>query len=119
MSKKYNIFKQTEYALNGLTEAFKSEKAFRLEILMVTILIPLIFLLNINYTDKAVLFLVSCLPLVAELLNSAIELTVDLITKDIHPLAKKAKDIASASVFVSLLIMITVWCIILINYLGG
>lgn len=112
---KYNFFKNTSYALNGLIDIIKTESSFRIELAFGVILIPLILFLDINLTNKLFLFSSYMLVLLAEAINSAIERVVDLVTIEYHEMAKKAKDAGSAIVFISISIATITWFSILVN----
>ncbi len=112
---KYNLFKNTQYALDGLIYAFKTENSFKLELLAGVFIIPAIFLLDIEMVYKLILICTAFLILIVELLNSAIENVVDLVTQDIHPLAKSAKDIGATAVMFSIALHICCWIIIMIG----
>lgn len=101
-------------ALQGLRSAFQHEDAFRQEIFIAAIAIPVALLSSANVTGKAVMIGSILLVLVVELLNSALEAAVDHTSLIQHPLAKRAKDIASAAVFISILNVITMWLLILL-----
>ncbi|WP_150463407.1 diacylglycerol kinase [Francisella sp. XLW-1] len=117
---KYTLFKNTSYALNGLVDIFKNEKSFRLQLLLFIILTVTIWVLPFSIVSKFVLQIVSMLPIYAEIINSAIERVVDLVTTDYHILAKQAKDAGSALVFVSFVIELIVWIMIIyLNFLIG
>lgn len=108
------IIKATGYSLAGLKAAFKHEAAFRQETFALAILLPLAIFMDKTGLEKAVLISSLLVVLVTELLNSALEATVDRIGLDYHPLAKRAKDLGSAAVFVSIFLVILVWALILI-----
>ena len=76
-------------------------------------MVPLGLYLGKTGVEKALLVSVVLLVLIVELFNSAIEAAVDHTSIDVHPLAKRAKDIASASVIVALAIVIGVWALVL------
>jgi len=97
------------YSLSGLGAAFRNEAAFRQELLLAAVLIPLALLSNKTGSDKALLIGSVMLVLIVELLNSALESLTDRVSLEIHPLAKKTKDLGSAAVLLSLLMMATVW----------
>jgi diacylglycerol kinase (ATP) len=101
------------YSLAGLAAAFRHEAAFRLEVLLAAVLIPLALLLPVSGPGKALLVAAVLLTLIVELVNAAIEAVVDRISLENHPLAKRAKDIGSAAVFVSLINAATVWLLVL------
>lgn len=102
------------YSFAGLRSAFRNEDAFRQELMLAVALIPLGLWFGPNGTAKALLVGSIVLVLVVELLNSAIEAAVDRVSLDRHSLAKRAKDIGSAAVFLSITNAIVVWCLILI-----
>lgn len=101
------------YSFSGLRSAWRTEAAFRQEVILVAILLPLAFLLGNNGIERALLISVCLVVLVAELLNSAIEAVVDRIGPEHHPLAGAAKDLGSAAVFVALVMVAMVWGLLL------
>ena len=101
------------YSVDGFKAAFKNEDAFRQELFLAAVLVPLGLYLGKTGVEKALLVSVVLLVLIVELFNSAIEAAVDHTSIDVHPLAKRAKDIASASVIVALAIVIGVWGLVL------
>ncbi len=103
------------YSMAGLAAAFKHEAAFRQEVLLAAILIPLAFFLSASSVGRALMLGSVLLLLIVELLNSALEATVDRISVEDHPLAKRAKDIGSAAVFVALLNVVLVWALVLLG----
>lgn len=103
------------YSCAGLREAFRHEDAFRQEVVLAVVLIPLAFWLESQLTGRILMISSVFLVLIVELLNSAIEATVDRISLEDHPLAKRAKDIGSASVLICLLNLVTVWTLVLLN----
>ena len=110
--KKYNIFKNSKYALEGLLVLLK-EKAFIIELSFFIILSLILYFLNLDIIYKIVMFMSLIIVLIVEALNTAIEYVVDLVTNQWHELAKKAKDVASAAVFLSIIQVLLVWGIIL------
>ena len=102
-----------KYSYEGFLATFKSEAAFRQDLLVCLILAPIAILLNINVLEK--IFLISTLffVLFAELVNTAIEMVIDRISNEIHPLSKIAKEIGSCLVLLSFCYLITVWGVIL------
>jgi len=107
------LLNASNYSCAGLQEAFRNEDAFRQEVLLACVLVPLAFLLEHEMLARAVLIACVLLLLIVELLNSAIEATVDRISLDDHRLAKRAKDIGSAAVMLSLLNLVFVWAMVL------
>lgn len=103
------------YSMAGLRAAYKNEDAFRQEVLMTAILVPLAFWLESGGIGRALMIGSVLLVVIVELLNSAIEATVDRISLDNHRLAKRAKDIGSAAVLISLLNMATIWALVLLG----
>lgn len=101
------------YSLAGLRAAFKNEAAFRQELLLAAILLPLLFLFDIEITQRLIMIATLILVLIVELINSAIEAIVDRIGTEHHELSGRAKDIGSAAVLVSLSLMTYVWATVL------
>ncbi len=107
------LIKAFGYSLAGLKAAFLNEAAFRQEVILSLILIPLAWFLGANGIERALLISCVLLVLIAELFNSAIEAVADRISEEQHPLIKRAKDIGSAAVFVALCYAVLTWCLIL------
>ena len=101
------------YSLSGLRSAFRHEDAFRQEVLLAAVLIPTAFLLPVTATARAVLLASVFLVLIVELLNTAVESVVDRISLEDHELAKRAKDIGSAAVMLSLAWTAVIWTVVL------
>ena len=101
------------YSLDGLRAAYRNEDAFRQEVRLALVLIPLALVLGRTSIERALMIACVLLVIVVELLNSAVEATVDRISLDHHLLAKRAKDIGSAAVLLSLLNLFVVWALIL------
>lgn len=102
-----------EYSLQGMASALRHEEAFRQEALLALALIPTAFLIHVGATARALMVSSVVLVLVVELLNSAVEAAVDRVSLENHRLAKRAKDIGSAAVFLSLINVAVVWALIL------
>lgn len=102
------------YSLEGFKAAYTHEDAFRQEVLLAIILIPLAVYLGQSPVEKALMIASVLLVLIVELLNSAIEAAVDHTSTEHHLLAKQAKDIGSAAVFIALAIAAVVWGLILL-----
>lgn len=100
------------YSFAGLIAAWKNETAFRQEAALCAVLIPAAFWLGSNITQKALLIGSCLLVLIVELLNSAVETVVDRVSLDKNELSARAKDLASAAVFVSLVTTAAVWGLI-------
>jgi len=101
------------YSLSGLAAAARHEDAFRQELILSAILVPLGLWLGHGGVERALLVGSVLLVLIVELLNSAVEATVDRVSLDDHSLAKRAKDIGSAAVFLSLVNLVVVWALVL------
>jgi len=103
------------YSIEGFKAAFHHEDAFRQEIFFTLILIPLALYLESHATSRALMIGSLFLVLIVELLNSAVEAVVDRVSIERHALAKRAKDIGSAAVFVAIANVIVVWALILLG----
>lgn len=103
------------YSLAGFRAAYKHEDAFRQEVLLAAVLIPLALWLPAGNLGKALMIGSVLLVIIVELLNSAIEAAVDRISLDRHDLAKRAKDIGSSAVLVSLVNVVVVWWLVLLD----
>src|SRR5947207_13186321 len=103
------------YSLQGMVSAFRHENAFRQECLLAALLIPATFFIPVGGTERALMIASVLIVLIVELLNSAVEATVDRISLENHQLAKRAKDIGSAAVFLSLINVAAVWTLILLG----
>jgi diacylglycerol kinase (ATP) len=101
------------YSLHGFSSAFRHEEAFRQETLLAVIMIPLAFFFDVSGLARAVMIASVLLVLIVELLNSAIEAAVDRISLENHRLSKRAKDIGSAAVLLSLVNVAVVWALAL------
>ncbi len=104
------------YSFAGFRAAYKHEDAFRQEVLLATFLIPLALWLPESAIGKAMMIGSVLLVIIVELVNSAIEATVDRISLENHDLAKRAKDIGSSAVLVSLINVLVVWVLVLTSH---
>jgi diacylglycerol kinase (ATP) len=102
--------------MDGLAAAYKNEDAFRQEVRLALLLIPLALYLGHTGLERAAMVACVFLVIIVELLNSSVEATVDRISLDHHLLAKRAKDIGSAAVLMSLLNLLVVWTLILLPF---
>jgi len=98
---------------NGLIYAFKEESAFRQELALSLVLIPLAIYLPVTPIEKILLIASVILVLIIELLNSSVEAAIDRISFEVHDLSKRAKDFGSAAVMLALLLCALTWVIIL------
>lgn len=104
----------TRYSLQGLAAALRHEAAFRQELVLAAVLVPLGLWLGANGVERALLAGSVLLVLGVELLNSAIEAVVDRVSPDEHELSKRAKDYGSAAVMVALALTGLVWFLVLL-----
>ena len=97
------------FSIDGLAGAWRTEGAFRQEVIIAAILVPLSCFLPVTLLEHALLISSVLMVLVVELLNSSMEAAVDRISLERHPLAKKAKDAGSAAVLVTIVLVAIVW----------
>jgi diacylglycerol kinase (ATP) len=109
------LFRALGWSMAGLKATFVHESAFRQELLLCVILAPLAFYFGKTGVEKALLLGSLLLILIVELLNSAVEATVDRIGADQHDLAGRAKDMGSAAVFLSLANAGVIWLLVILN----
>lgn len=109
------LINATSYSLSGLAAAARHEHAFRQELMLAAVAVPLGFWLGQTGVERALLVGSVLLILIVELLNSAVEATVDRVSLDDHSLAKRAKDIGSAAVMLSLFNAAVVWLLVLVT----
>jgi len=102
------------YSLDGFAAAFRHEDAFRQEVLIAIVLIPIALALPASGLGKAVMVASVLLVLIVELLNSAIEAVTDRVSLEDHVLAKRAKDMGSAAVMLSLINVPVVWLLVML-----
>lgn len=107
------IWNAFHYSLDGLRAALRHEDAFRQELMLAMVLVPLGLWLGAGGVEKALLLGSVFMVLVVELINSAIEATVDRISLEDHALAKRAKDIGSAAVLLALITLGLTWILVL------
>jgi diacylglycerol kinase (ATP) len=100
------------YSLSGLRLAFRHESAFRQEVALAIVLIPLACVVDVSSAERVLLFSSVLLVLLVELLNSSVEAVVDRIGFDTHRLSKRAKDLGSAAVLTALVLLATTWGLI-------
>ena len=103
------VVKAWGYSIDGLAGAWDTEGAFRQEVIIAAILIPIACLIPVPLLHRALLVASVLMVLVVELLNSAMEAAIDRISLDRPPLSKKAKDTGSAAVLVAIVIAMLVW----------
>ncbi|MCL1144800.1 diacylglycerol kinase [Shewanella marinintestina] len=108
------VIRATGFSIQGLKLAWKNEAAFRQEVTLAVIMLPIALLIDASTVERVLLILGLFMVLIVELINSAIEAVVDRISDEHHPLSGRAKDIASAAVFMSLAFCGLTWAMILI-----
>ena len=109
------VWNALSYSLAGLRAAYLCEDAFRQEVILAALLIPVAFLLPVPWMGRGLMIASVLLVLVVELINSAIEAVVDRVSLENHRLAKRAKDIGSAAVLVTLILVLVVWACVLME----
>jgi len=110
----YSLWKNFGYAFEGFVHVFAHERIFRIEVALFVLLSVAAWRVDVSECERLWLQFSLFLPIVAELFNSAIERSVDLVTRDHHHLAKAAKDSAAAACLLSVIMTVTVWVIILL-----
>ena len=103
----------TIHSLQGLSAAFKSQEAFRCEVLALVVLVPAAFWVATDNLQLLMLLGVILVVLIVELLNTGIEIVVDRIGLEFNELSGRAKDVGSAAVLMSLILFLLVWGVIL------
>ena len=103
------IGRALHYSLQGFAAAWRNEHAFRQELMLCLVLLPFALFLPLQILERVMLITTLFIVLVVELLNSAIEAVVDRVSLDNHDLSKRAKDLGSAAVFLSLVIAAMAW----------
>ena len=99
----------TGYSIEGLKAAYRGESAFRQEFWLAVLMLPAAFWLGGSWVEVALLAGSVILVLIVELLNSGIEAAIDRVSFELHELSKRAKDLGSAAVFLSLLLCGGIW----------
>lgn len=112
------VWRAACYSVSGLKAAIENEAAFRQELALFFVLAPLGLWLGRDGVERSLLVGSLVLVLIVELLNSAVEAVVDRIGKEPHALSGRAKDMGSAAVFVSLVLVVIVWTLILADRFG-
>lgn len=103
------IIRASAYSVDGIVAAYRGESAFRQEFWLAALLLPAAFWLGRTWVEVALLAGSVMLVLIVELLNSGIEAAIDRISFELHDLSKRAKDLASAAVMLSLLLCGGIW----------
>ena len=103
------VMRATGYSIAGLMAAYRGESAFRQEFWLAAVLLPLAFWIGHGWIEITLLIGSVMLVLIVELLNSGIEAAIDRVSFEIHDLSKRAKDLASAAVLLSVLLCAGIW----------
>jgi len=103
------VMRATGYSIAGLMAAYRGESAFRQEFWLAAVLLPLAFWIGHGWIEVTLLIGSVVLVLIVELLNSGIEAAIDRVSFEIHDLSKRAKDLASAAVLLSVLLCAGIW----------
>ena len=106
------IWRAFFYSLEGFAAALKYEHAFRQELILCMVLLPVAAFLPLEMVERIILVMTLMFVLVVELLNSGIEAIVDRVSLENHELSKRAKDLGSAAVFLSLVVTAVAWILL-------
>lgn len=112
---KHSLIRNGIYAVEGFIDIVKNERSFKWQLFMLVVMGVLAWSLPVSFTQSSILFISLFLPILAEVINSAIERVVDLVTNEYHILAKQAKDIGATAVLLSLIITVLVWVLVLLE----
>ena len=106
---KHNLFRNGGYAVEGFIDIVKNETSFKWQLLMLLVMGIVAWVLPVDFATSSTLFISLFIPILAEVVNSAIERVVDLVTQDYHILAKQAKDVGATIVLLSLIVTTLIW----------
>lgn len=115
----FRAWEATKNSLSGLTFAIREESAFRQELTLAVLLVPLALILRFTLTERLLLIGSVVLVLIVELLNSSVEAAIDRISFEHHGLSKRAKDYGSAAVMLALLMCGAIWLTLLYRLVFG
>lgn len=102
------------YSYQGFKACYHCEAAFRQELALLAVAVPVAFIVDVSKAERAILIISVFIIIIVELLNSAIEACVDRIGKEHHPLSGQAKDIGSAAVLTSFIVAVLCWSLVLL-----
>jgi len=114
--KRSSLLKSFGYALSGINRVIKEERNIKIHLCAAIIVIALAFYFHFSRNDWLVLLLIISIVISLELVNSAVEAVVDLASPEIHPLAKKAKDVAAGSVLVAAIFSVVIGFLLFFPY---
>jgi diacylglycerol kinase (ATP) len=106
------LWHATRYSIAGIRSAWRNEAAFRQEVVLALVMVPAAFWLGSSTVERLMLIGSCLIVLITELLNSAVEAAIDRISDDSHSLSRRAKDMGSAAVFISLWLAGITWTLI-------
>lgn len=109
----HRIIKAAQFSWQGFAAAYQHEEAFRQEVLLSIILLPVGLMLGETGVEKALLSGSVIILLLVEILNSALEAVVDRFGQELHELSGRAKDMGSAAVFLAIVNLVTTWVLVL------
>ena len=109
------LIRALRYSCRGLRDGLVDEAAFRQEAALTLILIPVAVWLGEDNVERALMIGALFAVLIVELLNSAVEAAIDRVGREFSELSRKAKDLGSAAVFLSLALVVVVWALMLLN----
>ncbi len=112
-----HFYNSCKYSLAGLFTSIKTERSLHLLLLSIAFVIVMCIILEVDARDIITISMLAIFLLAMELMNTAIEHTVDMVTKEFHPLAKKAKDCGSAASFVIAVLAIIIVIYIFLSYI--
>lgn len=112
---KRRLLQTTLNSFRGLSAVWRTEEAFRIELISLVLLTPVAVFVAADYLQLILLIGSILLVLIVELLNTCIEIVVDRISLDSHELSGRAKDVGSAAVFISLLLAGAIWALTLLQ----
>ncbi|MDQ7069006.1 MAG: diacylglycerol kinase [Sulfurimonas sp.] len=110
---KHNLLNNIVYAVEGFIDIVKNETSFKWQLFMLVIMGTIAWSLPIAFGYSAILFISLFIPVICEVINSAIERVVDLVTQEYHILAKRAKDVGATIVLLSFLVTSLIWISVL------
>ena len=110
---KHSLFRNGVYALEGFMDVVKNETSFKWQLLNLFVMGSVAWILPLSFGESSILFISLFLPILAEIMNSAIERVVDLVTQEYHILAKQAKDVGATLVLISLIVTVLIWASVL------
>lgn len=113
------MIQATKHSLAGFCSAWRTEEAFRIEVGLSMVILPLSFFIGTSWIEVVLLLGSAVLVLVVELINTALEKTVDRISHERHPLSAVIKDLGSAAVFLSIAFASLVWVLAVLDRLVG